>query len=58
MMSLTLPEIKTKLAQLNEVTLLELLQITSDELVDRFSDVIEDNAEYLEEELEDESDDE
>ena len=57
-MSLTLPEIKTKLAQLNEVTLLELLQITSDELVDRFSDVIEDNAEYLEEELEDESDDE
>ena len=57
-MSLTLPEIKTKLAQLNEVTLLELLQITSEELVDRFSDVIEDNAEYLEEELEDESDDE
>jgi hypothetical protein len=46
-MTLTLPEICERLKQLDEVTLLEALGITSEDLVDRFSDVIEDKAELL-----------
>ena len=43
---ITLEELKDKLAQLDEVTLLETLEITSFDLVNRFSDLIESN--YLE----------
>lgn len=42
---ITLEELKEKLAQLDEVTLLETLEITSLDLVNRFSDLIE--ANYL-----------
>ena len=45
---LTLEDIKDKLKQLDEVTLMETLEITSDDLVDRFSDLIEQQQDTLE----------
>ena len=50
---LTLEDIKDKLKQLDEVTLLETLEITSEDLVDRFSDLIEKQQDTLELELDD-----
>lgn len=44
---ITLLELKEKLAQLDEVTLLETLEITSEDLVNRFADYIETNYEDL-----------
>ena len=52
-MPLTILDIKEKLKLLDEITLLEMLNISSEELVDRFSDLIEDNADHLEEEIKD-----
>jgi hypothetical protein len=46
-MTLTLPELIERLKELDEVTLLELLGVTSESLVDRFSDVIEDKQDTL-----------
>jgi hypothetical protein len=40
-------ELKDKLKWLDEVTLLELLDITSEDIVDRFFDVIEEKQEKL-----------
>jgi len=51
-MPLTVPEIMEKLKMLDEITLLEVLNITSEDLVERFADKIEDRADNLEEELE------
>lgn len=51
-MPLTIPEIKDRLKQIPEEVLLELLEITSEELVEMFSDRIEDNADKLEREVE------
>lgn len=51
-MALTLTDIADRLKQLPEVELLELLNISSEEIVDRFMDLIEDNADYLEREVE------
>lgn len=54
MHSLTLEELKEKLAdRLDEITLLELLGITSYDLVERFSDVIEDHYDKLMKEIDD-----
>ena len=50
---LTLPDIYDKLKRMDEVTLLELLNIQSTDIVDRFQDLIEDRADYLEETLDD-----
>lgn len=50
---LTLEDIKDKLKQLDEVTLLETLEITSEDLVDRFADLIEKQQDTLELELDD-----
>lgn len=44
---ITLQELKEKLAQLDEVTLLETLEVTSSDLVNRFADYIENNYEDL-----------
>jgi len=52
MMSLTFEELKERLAMLDEVTLLELLNIHSEDLVQRFEDVIEDKQDKLEREIE------
>lgn len=51
-MPLTLVEIKERLKQIPEDDLLELLQLTSEDIVERFSDIIEDNADALEREVE------
>ena len=50
---LTLPDICDKLKMLDEVTLLELLDIRSADIVAKFMDSIEERADYLEEILDD-----
>jgi hypothetical protein len=45
--TLTVPELKERLKRLDEVSLLELLNISSEELVDSFSDNIENNYDSL-----------
>lgn len=51
-MTLTLQEIKKRLAeQYDEITLLEVLNINSYDLVDAFFDRIEDKYEYFNNEL-------
>ena len=52
-MAITYEETKEKLKRLDEITLLEVLNISSEDLVDRFSDIIEDKLDELQEELED-----
>lgn len=49
---LTLIDLADRMKHLDEVTLLEVLDIKSDELTDRFLDKIENRFEYLCEELE------
>ena len=39
----TLPEILDQMKQLSEIDLVELLGINSEDLIDRFSDIVEDN---------------
>jgi hypothetical protein len=53
-MPLTIPEISERLKRIDEISLLEILNISSEELVDRFQDLIEEKADELEQELEDE----
>ena len=43
MTTLTLPELKERLKSLDEVILLELLDIASEDLVETFGDIIENN---------------
>lgn len=50
-MSLTIFDIARRLEQQPEISVLEVLEITSSELVDRFMDKIEDRMDYLEDEL-------
>jgi hypothetical protein len=52
-MALTLEELKERLKQLDEVLILELLQLESDDLVNRFEDLVEKNFSDLEVQLED-----
>jgi len=49
----TLEEIKDKLKQLDEVTVMETLEITSSDLVDRFTDRIEEKQDTLENDFDD-----
>lgn len=44
---LTLTDVKERLKKLDETTLLEILEISSEEIVDRFEDKIEDREEYF-----------
>lgn len=48
-MALTLNDILDRLRQLDEIELLDILEINSDILVDRFIDLIEEKLERLEE---------
>jgi len=50
---LTLADIKDRLKRLPEIDLLEVLDISSEEIVERFTDLIEDKFEVLEAELAD-----
>jgi hypothetical protein len=47
MENLTLEELKERLSNFDEVTLLEILDIHSDELIEAFEDRIEDNIDKL-----------
>ena len=49
--NITFEELKEALKRLDEVTLVELLGLQSDDLVERFDDVIEKKQEYLIKEL-------
>lgn len=51
-MAMTFEEIKERLKRLDEILLLEVLEISSEDIVERFSDLIEDKLEELESELE------
>jgi hypothetical protein len=56
---LTSEDVRDRLKQLSEIDLLEILEISSEEIVDRFDDKIEDKESYFiadldEEEWEDE----
>jgi len=50
-MSITLDELAENLKRVDEVTLLELLEIDSEILIDRFMDIVEDKFDKLEEEI-------
>jgi hypothetical protein len=47
MVNLTLEEVKERLKLVDEVSLLEILNLGSDTLVEHFSDLIEDNLEAI-----------
>jgi hypothetical protein len=52
-MKITLAELKMKIAEtLDEVSILELLDIHADELVEAFSEKIEEKQEYIKAQLE------
>lgn len=52
---LTFIDVCDRLKQQDEISVLEVLEITSEELVDRFQDKIENKLDYFAEDLEDES---
>jgi len=51
---LTFTDVCDRLKKQDEISVLEVLEITSEELVDRFNDRIEDKLDYFLEDLEDE----
>jgi hypothetical protein len=52
-MATTLHDLKYRLSRaLNEIELLEVLEITTDQLVERFEDLIIEKFDYLQEEFE------
>jgi hypothetical protein len=51
-MALTIHDLKDRLKQINEIDLLELLEISSEDIVERFIDFIENNFDKLEKEVE------
>jgi|GEM_PF-2373647 len=55
-MPLTITEIYEKLKKLDEITLLEVLDITSEDLVERFQDFIEDKYEDFQEDFDEDED--
>ena len=55
-MTITLVELKEKLKQLDEVLLCETLDISSEELVEQFTDLIEEKYDELISEFQEETD--
>jgi hypothetical protein len=53
-MALTFADILDKLLRIDEVSLLEILEISSEDLVERFEDKIKEKLHVFEEDLEDE----
>jgi hypothetical protein len=53
-MTLTSNDVRNRLKNLDEISLLEVLEITSEDIVDRFDDKIEEKIDYLTEDLGDE----
>jgi len=52
-MALTFKDVCDKLEKLDEITLLEVLDVSSEEIIAKFQDKIEDNFEELSEDLND-----
>jgi hypothetical protein len=52
-MSLTIEELKEKLKQLDEVSLVELLELTAEDIINRCADLIEEQYETLESQFDD-----
>ena len=52
-MALTFKDVCDKLEKLDEITLLEVLDISSEEIIAKFQDKIDDNFEELSEDLND-----
>lgn len=52
-MALTYLELCERLKRLDEVTLMELLEISSEDIIDRFQDIIEKKRDLFEGDLED-----
>ena len=50
-MNLTLAELKEKLMQFDEIDLIELLGLTSEDILERFEDIVEDKFETLQKEI-------
>ena len=50
-MSLTFEDVRDRLKNLDEITLLEVLNVSSEDIVERFADRIEERLLDLEEEL-------
>ena len=50
----TLEDLKENLKRLDEVTLIELLELTSEDIVERFADLIEDRFNSLETQFDEE----
>ena len=50
---LTIEELKEKLIQVEEITLMEMLDLTSEDLVNRCGDIIEEKYETLERQFDD-----
>jgi hypothetical protein len=48
---LTLAELKEKLMQFDEIDLIELLNLTSEDILERFEDIVEDKFETLQKEI-------
>ena len=55
-MTITFEELKQQLKRLDEVTLLEVLDIASEDIVNRFQDLIEERYDELIEEFPEEED--
>lgn len=53
---LTFQDVKRKLQHLPEIDLLEILEISSEDIVDRFEDKIEERMSYFCEDLQEEDD--
>jgi len=51
-LTLTLAELKEKLIRFDELVLIELLDLTSEDLLDRFEDVVENKFDKLIKEIE------
>ena len=47
MVELTIEELKDRLMQFNELDVAELLDLTSEDILDRFEDVLEDRYDIL-----------
>lgn len=54
-MTLTTKDLLERLKLMDEITVMELLDISSEELVERFADVIQSKADQLERALEEET---
>ena len=50
-MNLTLAELEEKLMQFDEIDLIELLNLTSEDILERFEDIVEDKFEILQKEI-------